>query len=1228
MQSRQIKSGSPKPAVQVAEPTPRAVSSAMIATRTPAWTTAWNELPLLGLQLSGAYLRPALQTKLVVSQPGDTAEQQVMRMPEASSAAPFTPASPTAPAVQRKCACGGVAGPTEECDACRSQHQAVQRRASAQGNAASAAQTIVNGRSGKPLDAPTRAFMEPRFGHDFRQVRVHTGTQAIASAQSLSARAYTVGRDIVFGQGKFALQTTSGRELLAHELTHVVQQAVSGQIIQRKEEPGAGQEKVYDKITIPPDTTSQAEFERYGETVIYGRVLNKSWIWRESDGTPTGNPDISRQIGTVISVEFDSSELKTRATTTPGEKAAADKVYRGLGTEERAEINEEIDRCYYLLADVEPGSKIQKGEAGRVAVWNSFKRQVLADKQKLDAVPPALKDVLNASATFTPENYEILLRLAGKLTPLSSVDLADYTSKTNADPSDLEEFEAAIDRYLAERARRQEELKKREQIKTQLYGLERVYETYLHSKEAKAVASLRPTAGGDPGKYEAADYNKERAARLEAELTAGLKHYKIASIQEFEQAIQAYEATFEKETMALAFDMLARYEHVLFEEEKKYQKPGAAGALYQSVSKTQARAKYQQAIGHEALARSIRPDPELHRYLPGAYELKKSSEVQGAVSRAQAEAGIAPLAEAHPLLKNPDFDRQSLALASEGQVRPMLLDYIHKHQAAIGDARQDLTDDPQVIYGFDQLLTSSFQRQAIAPGSIFDLIIRTKMKKRTLKKVLKAIIAIVLAIAFTIATLGGGAVGAAGGAIGLFGLGAYRAYESFKDYKIESSANKARLLSKEPGLFWVIVAIVGAGIDLASAVVAVRAIRLGVEAFNVPGDLARLEKSLQELEKIQELQNVQAAIQANVLKAARAELQYRSAVQDMFSAGGRLRAAVVPFAEALSKFVVAAYYMAKRGVIAFERYLLELRAQKLLGESKDLSLQQLSLLKKAFEEDLEKSRTGLIDASRLSEQVRGFYNAEHLEQIAARGKALGLADEEIASALEKGVAAKKSVKLLQKELETTAEAQRLKRFKDLSDDAVRNALKTDEEAVYELLRRYRQKPSKELKELAESGDETARLIQQERSLALHQARGGVRAVPGEQSVWNRLYDRLIAKRTTMPKTPDTGTFGLAETDLALTKRSYEGGSIRTGQAPDPTFTPPTTFPSAQGHAEQNILGDLSKEIEAARLDNIPGDGLPSGVLKPFSAKFPDLTIEVTDWGTGNVWRLRHGTLVP
>jgi len=179
-----------------------------------------------------------LQTKLAVNQPGDRYEQAADRMADAV----VQSEGGSAP-----CACESSGNP---CTACASKK--LQRmdanvahgtpsstkqdaigagmRQEARGDAGTEAPPVVHKaltETGRPLDAGTRAFMEPRFAHDFSGVRVHMGALAEESARAVGARAYTVGRDIVFAGGEHAPENPLGRRLLAHELSHVVQQGAA-----------------------------------------------------------------------------------------------------------------------------------------------------------------------------------------------------------------------------------------------------------------------------------------------------------------------------------------------------------------------------------------------------------------------------------------------------------------------------------------------------------------------------------------------------------------------------------------------------------------------------------------------------------------------------------------------------------------------------------------------------------------------------------------------------------------------------------------------------------------------------------------------------------------------------------------------------------------------------------------------------------------------------------------
>jgi len=103
---------------------------------------------------------------------------------------------------------------------------------------------------GAPLDAAARVEMEGRFGHDFSRVRVHDGVAAAESARAVDARAYTVGEHVVFGAGMYSPGSSAGQRLLAHELTHVLQQSGTAQSAPVAEisQPGDAGEREADEI--------------------------------------------------------------------------------------------------------------------------------------------------------------------------------------------------------------------------------------------------------------------------------------------------------------------------------------------------------------------------------------------------------------------------------------------------------------------------------------------------------------------------------------------------------------------------------------------------------------------------------------------------------------------------------------------------------------------------------------------------------------------------------------------------------------------------------------------------------------------------------------------------------------------------------------------------------------------------------------------------------------------
>jgi hypothetical protein len=153
--------------------------------------------------------KTGLQRKLAIGRSNDPLEQEADRIAEQAMTAPSHSAVSSAPPrIQRY---AGQA--TDGLDI-----------------APASVDRVLSG-SGRPLDAAIQQDMGQRFGHDFSRVRVHTGAAAEQSARDVNSNAYAVGNNVVFGTGQFAPQTHYGKRLLAHELTHVIQQAGSPQIM-------------------------------------------------------------------------------------------------------------------------------------------------------------------------------------------------------------------------------------------------------------------------------------------------------------------------------------------------------------------------------------------------------------------------------------------------------------------------------------------------------------------------------------------------------------------------------------------------------------------------------------------------------------------------------------------------------------------------------------------------------------------------------------------------------------------------------------------------------------------------------------------------------------------------------------------------------------------------------------------------------------------------------------
>lgn len=164
----------------------------------------------------------------------------------------------------QKCGCGKSADATGECEECKAKKNAEARQS-------------VNA-GGNPLEASTRDFMESKFGQDFSKVRVHTDPDAAKASQKLGANAFTVGNDIAFAPGKFDPSTPDGKKLLAHELTHTLQQTDEIKMQPAEEEEQAPQQDVLEdeakgmELAIGEEEENPQDFEYESDPALDGDV--------------------------------------------------------------------------------------------------------------------------------------------------------------------------------------------------------------------------------------------------------------------------------------------------------------------------------------------------------------------------------------------------------------------------------------------------------------------------------------------------------------------------------------------------------------------------------------------------------------------------------------------------------------------------------------------------------------------------------------------------------------------------------------------------------------------------------------------------------------------------------------------------------------------------------------------------------------------------------------------
>jgi hypothetical protein len=730
--------------------------------------------PVLGLHdvLGNRGTLRYLQTKLRVSRPGDPSEEEADRVAaEVSSAGPL-------PDIARKCACSGP----EPCPACQgNQEMPAPRRALSSPTAGPlSATTLPRLGPGRPLDDGPRSFMESRFGRDFREVRIHTDSVAAEATRALQALAFTVATDVVFGAGAYAPDSGSGRQLLAHELTHVVQQ---GQAAPVAGCPHQGlREAPAPRRDVPRDHARARLAPRAGAAGVVQRQAAPA-VSAGKAAPPVAGP---AQAGGALAPGAETIEFEGRPLSTDGPSTRAQ------------------------LWTIFHESSLQ----GLESFLQRFAASIQADKQEV----ARKQDEITAAQRFAAEAAEYPSDVSGVPWSLEMYNEADRQIAVVQQRIALKEKISPILTTEATAVRERPTLATEDlALLARLEGRHPLYRTLRNYRAAvqnlRLAEALRGTAKDPAAAAEALDFHEKRVGDLQEQLQRELREQGFGSLEEFEQATSAFQGFFQRYALQTGFAMLRENEELVRAEARRY---GGGGGPGGGVS------ELKQQLG--PLRAKVEEAEKSSQQIAEAIAMSGGEPINTEDPRLEAEArAIARgMAARFPILADPKLDLHQLVRADDRQLQALLGGTAADRLNDIEATRRNLTDDPELVWQMEGAVARAKQDLGIRAGSVYDLIIQDKLAAIRRNELFRNLLLGALAIGLGLLSGGTGTVAvlaAVGGAVVSTGLavGHIREY-LVKQAAVGSAFDRAKALSaNEPSLFWLALDIAGAVIDLGAA---------------------------------------------------------------------------------------------------------------------------------------------------------------------------------------------------------------------------------------------------------------------------------------------------------------------------------------------------------------------------------------------------------------------------
>ncbi|PWN64203.1 peptidoglycan-binding domain-containing protein [Chryseobacterium viscerum] len=563
-------------------------------------------------------------------------------------------------------------------------------------------------------------------------------------------------------------------------------------------------------------------------------------------------------------------------------------------------------------------------------------------EKEVEALSPAKKQFIRNAASIT--DYIQNIRILDLLKQLSEEEIADYKSKVSAETANMAAIEASLKAYIKARDKNQKDNDELETVKTKLYGLEDLYKEYA---EYKSLLSYnKPVHSGQ--RFSTSKIENDRIAAINArnnvaaqKLTENLHKNGFKSISEFESFIKRYETAFETETVRIGVETLQHYKHTLYKEAQKLNDNVFLDNLSQSIIKSGAKENYKR--GAEIKESSKRVLEHGITYIDHEEYNLGQSKVNNA------DKSISTLSSQTPLVNDPSFDKEEFAkVGNKKDLKIFLQKYITSQNQKVDSVINNIKEKPEHIYELDNLFKASYAKQRIEKGTIYDRIITAKYTELSNLKILLGICTAIFAIALIAVTWGAAAPVVLAGGILSLAVSIDVAYDTINEYKNNKEFHDVGLLSDDPSLVWVVIAIAGVALDAASLAVVLKSakpISEAAKAFNQAEDTANaLAKLESDLAKIKGLED---KVQLNIVKQAKIQAQQQKILTG-FVKSRQLVYATIPYLEKTGELLARAVFAIRKGFVTFDSFVAELKLAKLIEET-GLTSQELLLVKSTFE---------------------------------------------------------------------------------------------------------------------------------------------------------------------------------------------------------------------------------------------------------------------------------------